>query len=408
MRIIVHDFAGHPFQVQLSRELARRGHVVAHHYLDDDQSPKGAMHRRADDPAGLVFEPLRLARRLDKTNYARRFLQDLEYGRVALAAARRFAPDVYISANMPLDPLDRLQRGLAEDGARFIFWQQDFYSLALTKILPRKLPLVGAAIGAHYRRMERRIAASADAIVCIADDFRDQLEAWGVDTSTCIIVENWAALDEIAPVTARPTAWQREQGLGARRVVLYSGTLGLKHNPLLLWHLAERLAAEPATADVSLVVCSEGVGADWLRQRLAERGDDALPLKLLPFQAYDRFAEVLGAASVVTALLEPDAGVFSVPSKVLSYMAAGRPVLLAAPAVNLAARTLGREGAGVVVDPADTQAFAETALALLAAPDRAAALGHNGRAYAERAFDIAAIADRFEALWQARAPALAA
>ena len=30
MRILVHDFSGHPFQMQLSRELARRGHDVLH------------------------------------------------------------------------------------------------------------------------------------------------------------------------------------------------------------------------------------------------------------------------------------------------------------------------------------------------------------------------------------------
>ncbi|RYJ01060.1 MAG: glycosyltransferase WbuB, partial [Actinomycetales bacterium] len=30
MKVVVHDFSGHPFQVQLSRELARRGHDVVH------------------------------------------------------------------------------------------------------------------------------------------------------------------------------------------------------------------------------------------------------------------------------------------------------------------------------------------------------------------------------------------
>ena len=32
MRILVHDYAGHPFQVQLSRALAQRGHDVLHAY----------------------------------------------------------------------------------------------------------------------------------------------------------------------------------------------------------------------------------------------------------------------------------------------------------------------------------------------------------------------------------------
>lgn len=405
MRVLLHDFAGHPFQTQLSRELAQRGHTVRHQFLDDDQTPKGAMTRRAGDSPNLEFEGLRLRQRLNKTNYVQRLRQDFEYGRVALAAAQQFHPDVYISANMPLDPLNMLQRGLKRRGTHFVFWQQDFYSLALSKILPKKLPIVGNAIAVYYRNMERRIAHQADSIVCISDDFLAQLEAWGVDLDKCTTIENWAALDEIRPTATRPTAWQTEQGLADRRVVLYSGTLGLKHNPALLWCLAERLAAVPDTADVQVVVCSAGVGAEWLLERCCEQPH--VPLTVLPFQPYERFNDVLGAATLVTALLEPNAGVFSVPSKVLSYMAAGQPILLAAPEVNLAARTVQREGAGTVVDPSDLDGFAEAALSLLREPEQLAVMGTRGRRYAEGAFDITKIADRFEHLWTPRLSAAA-
>ena len=400
MRILVHDFAGHPFEVQLTRALARRGHEVLHHYLDDDQSPKGDMIRRRDDPPEFQSEGLQLSDQLNKTNYFKRLQQDFEYGRAALAAARRFRPDVYISANMPLDPLNTLQRGMQADGVHFVFWQQDFYSFALTKILPKKLPLAGNMIAARYRSLERRIAREATSIVCISDDFLEQLRQWGVDTTKAVTIENWASLEEIDVVRRRPTAWAAEHGLADRTIILYSGTLGLKHNPQLLWRLAEELAADPAHADACVVVCSQGVGADWLRRRLAEK--PLATLRVLPFQPYERFAEVLGSATLVTALLEPDAGVFSVPSKVLSYMAAGRPILLAAPANNLASRTVAREDAGVVVEPTDEDAFGRAAREVLAAPAVAEAKGAKGRRYAEHAFDIERIADRFEALWTTR------
>ena len=97
LRILVHDFAGHPFQVQLSRALARRGHAVLHHHLANNNGPQGALARRDDDPPGFASEPLYLRRTIDKRNYLRRLRQDFEYGRTALAAARRFNPDVYIS-----------------------------------------------------------------------------------------------------------------------------------------------------------------------------------------------------------------------------------------------------------------------------------------------------------------------
>jgi glycosyltransferase involved in cell wall biosynthesis len=144
-------------------------------------------------------------------------------------------------------------------------------------------------------------------------------------------------------------------------------------------------------------VCSAGIGADWLREQCQRR--PTIPLTVLPFQPYERFGEVLGAATLVTALLEPDAGVFSVPSKVLSYMAAGRPILMAAPEVNLAARTIRRENGGTVVAPGDVDGFVATAMNMLRAPQRLADMGARGRTYAETAFDIERIGDRFEGLW---------
>lgn len=396
MRVIVHDYSGHPFQVQLSRELAARGHRVLHQHFKGFQTPKGALLRAPGDPDGFDVQALDLPEPFAKSHFVKRAQQERAYGHLALAAARAFAPDLFISSNMPLDPLGILQRGLQADGCRFVLWWQDIYSAAMGKILPRKLPVVGHLVAERYRRLERRVCQEADAVVCITDDFVDVLRAWGVDTAKASTIENWAPLEEIRPL-AQDNAWAREHGLVGRPVLLYAGTLGLKHNPALLWRAAERLAATPALHDACVVVVSEGIGADWLRARAAERPD--VPLRLLPFQPYARFSEVLSSATVVSAVLEPEAGVFSVPSKVLSYLAAGRAVLLAAPQENLASRTLLRIGAGEVVAPDSLEAFADAAVALLGDPDRCAVLGTRGRDHASRAFDIRRIADRFETLF---------
>jgi glycosyltransferase involved in cell wall biosynthesis len=405
MRVIVHDYSGHPFQVQLSRELAKRGHEVLHQHFQGFQTPKGALVRRDDDAPTFDVQGLDLDTPFAKTQLVKRVFQEREYGRRALASARAFRPDVFISSNMPLDPLGMLQRGLQADGCRFVLWWQDIYSVAMGKILPRKLPGVGNLVAQHYRRLERRVCREADAIVCITDDFIDVMRAWGVDVGKAMTIENWAPLDEIRPLE-RDNAWAREQGLVDRPVLLYAGTLGLKHNPELLWRAAERLRTIPGLEQARVVVISEGVGADWLSARMAAQPD--VPLALLPFQPYERFSEVLASASVVAAILEPDAGVFSVPSKVLSYLSSGRAILLAAPAENLASRTIERIGAGEVVAPDALDAFADRAALLLADAERCAEMGGRGRAHAETAFAIEQIADRFETLFPASRSALAA
>jgi glycosyltransferase involved in cell wall biosynthesis len=245
----------------------------------------------------------------------------------------------------------------------------------------------GEVVGKRFEALERSLLRQASAVVPITDDFLPLLEQWGVPSERCTVIENWAPLGEI-PVRPRDNAWRQAQGLGDRFVFLYSGTLGLKHRPELLFELAAQ-----HVDDAEVIVISEGLGASRLRQMLHER---PLPnLRLLPFQPFEQYPDILGAADVLVALLEPTAGTFSVPSKVLSYLCAGRPVLGAIPTENLAARTIDRAGAGLVVPPVDQEGFLLAAKRLRNEPRRRTAAGAGARAYAEATFDTDRITDRF-------------
>ena len=96
----------------------------------------------------------------------------------------------------------------------------------------------------------------------------------------------------------------RAQDLGTKPVVLYAGTLGLKHDPSVLLALARRLGQE-----AEVVVVSEGQGADWLRAT-TPASCRSPTCASLPFQPIEAFPDVLGAADVLVALLEPGAGAF--------------------------------------------------------------------------------------------------
>ena len=392
MRILVHDYSGHPFQVQLSRELARRGHEVLHVFASFFQTPKGALEVGPADPPTLAIEALDIGEPFEKHSFLKRVRQEIRYGNVSAARLRAFAPDVVLSSNVPLDPQAIFQRAARETGAGFAFWLQDIYSIAIDRILRRRFPGPGHLVGARYRALESRLLRQSDAVVAITEDFRPVLDGWGVAADRIHVIENWAPIEEL-PELPPDTAWRREQGLADKRLVLYSGTLGLKHNPALLLELARRFRDRP---DIAVVVISEGPGADWLAQRGRAEG---LPnLRLLPFQPFARFPEVLASGALLVAILEPDAGVFSVPSKVLSYLCAGRPLLAAMPGENLAARLVRDHGIGRVVAPDDLAGFADAAVELLGDPGLSRSCGARARAYAESRFRIGDIGDRFEAV----------
>lgn len=387
MRILVHDFPGHAFPVQLSRALAHRGHTVRHLCFPAFQAPKGPLARRTDDPANFEVAFLELDAPFEKHSFVKRWRQERELASRTQAAIASFAPDAVLAGNAPLDVQAASYRGARAANAAFVYWLQDLVGFAMRKILGRKLGLPGTLVGMAYEAKERRLLCKSDAVVAITDDFRPLLAKWGVAAESLHIVENWAAREEVA-AASRDNAWAREHGLVGRTVFLYSGTLGLKHDPSLLLDLAK---SQP---DAALVVNSEGLGADWLRAR----GPEAPNMLILPFQPFERLGEVLASADILVAILEPDAGVFSVPSKVLTYLCAGRPLLVAIPPENLAARLVLREGAGFAAAPGDRAAFLAAASRLAAEPALRAAMGAKALDYAAKTFDIAAIARRFEAI----------
>ncbi|HVT30110.1 MAG TPA: hypothetical protein VHE81_19005, partial [Lacipirellulaceae bacterium] len=149
-----------------------------------------------------------------------------------------------------------------------------------------------------------------------------------------------------------------------------------------------------------------GPGVDWLVEHAAQ--NRIRSLQCFGFQPFEVLPDVLGSADVLVAILEPDAGVFSVPSKVLSYLCAGRPLLLAVPKVNLAAKIVSSIGAGPVVEPTDISAFCASAQKLIDSPKHRDECAKAARSYAEAHFDIRLIGDQFEAILADSVPAPAA
>jgi glycosyltransferase involved in cell wall biosynthesis len=387
-RVVVHDYVGHPFQVQLSRELARRGMDVLHLHCGSFRTGKGAVDD-ADD-ARLRVEGITLSREFAKYSPWTRFRQEREYGLKASARIREFRPDVVLSANTPLFAQKRLLSETKRLGSRFVFWQQDLLGIGVRRVLERRYGRLGAAIGNRFVALERSLLLGSDAVTVISDGFLPALEQLGIPAERIYVIENWAPIDEL-PLRPRANDWAREHDLVGKRVILYSGTLGLKHDPGVIVQLARHFSKHE---DVEVVVVSEGRGADWLRRR---RDEESLTnLRLLPFQPYAFLPDVLASGDILLTLLEADAGAFSVPSKVLSYLCAGRALLAAVPSDNLAAEVVRRSGGGVLVEPGDEADLVAGATRLLASGTLREELGRQARRYAEENFDVATIADRFE------------
>ena len=387
MRILVHDFGGYAFALQLSCALARRGHTVSHAYCASLQTTPPGVSGAGALPATLTVTGLKLSAPLNKYALVTRWRQERAFGRLVARHCQAFKPDIVLSGNAPLSAQAMLMRACRRADIPFVYWLQDLLGVATYRILRNKHTLLSETVGRYYRQLEGRLLRRSAAVVGITEDFLPIVRARGASERRLTVIENWANLDEL-PVRPKANAWAQAHGLADKTCLLYAGTLSMKHNPDLLLNLAHTLKDD---ATVRVVVISQGIGMDYLQRR----GGGLDNLILMGYQPKQVLPDVLGAADVLLAVLEPDAGSFSVPSKVLTYLCAQRPVLLAVPPTNLAARLVTHSRAGSVVAPDDAQGFADAAALLARSAPMRAEMGSRARAYAEATFDITRIADRF-------------
>jgi colanic acid biosynthesis glycosyl transferase WcaI len=389
MRILINDYCGHPFQYDLSIELAKRGHRVIHSYTSASGGPKADFGKHTS-----------LLRVIDvnipaikKSNLFTRWFQERKYGIALLKHLAKLEIDVVLSANTPLAAQYLISSWCIKRNIKFIFWLQDIISIAAESIISKKSPILGRIVGKIFNRIESSILLNANHIVTIADDFNKIIIRWGVESQNISTIPNWAPIDKI-PLHKKQNDFSANYALHDKKVVLYSGTMGMKHNPDIIINAARELIDNP---EIKFVILSDGIGFDYIQVHKNKYNlDNILLLGLQPFEI---FPQVLASADILLTLLEPEAGVFSVPSKVWSGFCAARPSLLVMPKNNLAAKVTMDINAGRVVHNSGEIMISSILLQMFSDKVSLERQGYNARRYAEQNYKISTIASRFETVF---------
>lgn len=398
MKILVHDPVGYSFQVQLSGELAARGHRVLHVSAASASMARGDLVGR-DGEMGMFRLQIVAGDNeagARESSLGRRRLGERAYGRRVAAVVEAERPDVVVLLNGSMEVQEPIVKACRAHGAAYYYWVQDFHSLGLEKVWRRRFPVAGALAGAYYRWLEGAQLRGAAGVVVMADECAPVLRReFGVRRDRITTIPNGAPLESM-PVRPKRNAWSEAHGLADKHVCLYAGPLSMGHGPSLLLDLARRYRHDDA---VRVVVISEGPGADWLKERTAV---DPLPgLVQLPFQEASVMPDILATGDLLIGVLEEEAGMYGVPPEILTYLCAERPILLAAPSGNAATRMVARERVGMTCAPGDAPAFLEAVDHMRSQAGLGSVMGRRARAYAEKAFRIGAVADQFERVFAA-------
>ncbi len=210
------------------------------------------------------------------------------------------------------------------------------------------------ALIAAARLFERLQYREAAATLVLSRGLKQLLVDRGVPPERVVVLPIWLDADEITP-GPRDNAWRHEQGIPLDKTVfLYAGTIGVISEAPVVAEAAAMLRDRP---DILFLFVGEGEAKQAVKERAEALG--LTNLRLLPFQPRQRLAEVQRTADVGVVTLQPGRAKTSVPSKVLGYMAAGRPVLAAVDADSDTALQVAP--VGIVTPPSDPAALAAAA-----------------------------------------------
>lgn len=248
----------------------------------------------------------------------------------------------------------------------------------------------GGRVASLTAGVEARILHSAALVGVVHESFVDRVTTAGVPAARIRVVPNWSHAR--SPCGDRRAVRARLGWGETECVVLHAGNMGLKQGLEVLVDTA-RLAA-CGSPRIRVVLMGEGSR----RAHLASLAAEVPNVDLLPPAADADFADVLAAADVLVVTQRASVLDMSLPSKLTSYFAGGRPVVASVATTGGTADEVRRSGAGVVVPPEDPEALYDALRELAQDPGRAATLGARGPVYVRERLSAKAGLGRITAL----------
>jgi colanic acid biosynthesis glycosyl transferase WcaI len=227
------------------------------------------------------------------------------------------------------------------------------------------------------KKIESLTFQLSDKIVVLSEGFRHTLiNEKKVDSQKIVIIPVWLDARDVTPLD-RNNLWRQELQISAEKfVVLYSGTIGLVSGAEVILDAAQQLASYP---DILFLI----VGAGQTKEKMEAKARQAglKNIRFLPLQPRERLSELQSTADVSLVTLAPTRGKTSVPSKVLGYMAASRPVIASVDLWCDTAAMIQKAECGRVVPPANGKELSEAILYYYHNPIERKADGEKGRQF---------------------------
>jgi putative colanic acid biosynthesis glycosyltransferase WcaI len=245
---------------------------------------------------------------------------------------------------------------------RFVVWVQDLVLAAAEAVAGLGTPQ--RCVLSVVRRVESLPLRCAETVVTCSGGFIPYLRDRGAKFEAIEVIPNWVDVSEIVPLP------EPSPDLNVR--FLYTGNIGYTQGFETLLQAARQVGGE-----VAVEIVGGGNAADHVRRLMEGVG------VVRPSVGRDEYPDLLGSAHALVVVQRRVAANANLPSKIASYLAAGRPIVASIDPETPAAEMLRACGGALVVPPEDPVALADAMRQLRDDADLRRRLGANGRRYAE-------------------------
>jgi glycosyltransferase involved in cell wall biosynthesis len=191
----------------------------------------------------------------------------------------------------------------------------------------------------------------------------------------------------------RNNGFRRRHQIGEEELIVsYAGILGYAQD---LDSVIAAAAQMTTTCDVIFYIVGDGVE----KSRLMKEGRGRKNIRFLPMLEKEEYLELLQASDVCLVTLQSSMKTPVVPAKIMSIMAAGRPLVGSMPLDGDAPKLIRDAGCGVCVEPGNVRDLAAAIKTVLENPSLAAQYSRSGRAYVEAHCSLEGCATAYERIF---------
>ena len=211
----------------------------------------------------------------------------------------------------------------------------------------------GSLIWKIGRKIEDYTYRSADRIIVISQDIKDNIMGKGVPAEKISVIPNWIDTETVRPVPRSENKLFDELGISREGFyVTYAGNLGKAQSIDTILEAAESLIEVP---DIQFIIFGEGSGKEE-----AERKAGSLPnVRMFPLMPPERVPEVYSLGDVSIVCCKKGFGKGAIPSKTVSIMATGTPVMLSFDRDSELWKLIEDHDCGFLCDAEDAAALSE-------------------------------------------------